>query len=86
MNRRATGTVFCLIAALLYSVKYISAAIFGSNITSWNAGLFNAMLEYMGNGLNYISLLSLITGIIYLVIAELSESPNFLQKLKKRMD
>jgi hypothetical protein len=35
----------CLIAALLYSVQYMSAAIFGSGVSSWNPDVFPNMLE-----------------------------------------
>ena len=70
MGRRFTGSVFCLISAILFSTKYISAAIFGSNVVSWNAELFGAMLEYVGATLNILSIISLIIGIAYLVAAE----------------
>lgn len=73
MSKRGTGVAFCFIAAFLFSMKYISAAIFGSNISSWNSDLFASMLEYVGNGLNAASVISLLIGIIYLVSAELGE-------------
>ncbi|WP_139209433.1 hypothetical protein [Paenibacillus sp. OK003] len=48
MSRRTTGTLLLVIAALLYSVRYLSAAIFGSGVTSWDSDLFQGMLNYIG--------------------------------------
>ncbi|MBD5089675.1 MAG: hypothetical protein HDT30_12860 [Clostridiales bacterium] len=73
MNKRGTGTIFCLIGSLLFSARYITAAIFMSNTTSWDATLFEASLEYQGNGLLIFSIISLIIGILYLVWAEIEE-------------
>lgn len=70
MSKRGAGVAFCFIAAFLFSMKYISAAIFGSNISSWNLYLFASMLEYVGNGLDTASVISLVIGIIYLVLEE----------------
>ena len=74
MNRRGAGVVFCLIAALLFSARYISAAIFGSGVLSWDSQLFHAMLEYTGNGLIIASAASLLIGIAYLIWAEIKEN------------
>lgn len=70
MNKRGAGICFCFIAALLFSAKYISAAIFGSGVSSWNSQLYGAMLSYIGKGLDIASVLALIAGIIYLFMAE----------------
>ncbi|OAB36671.1 hypothetical protein PMSD_10095 [Paenibacillus macquariensis subsp. defensor] len=74
MNRRAAGMIFISIGAFLYGIRYISAAIFGSNASSWNEYLFQAMLDYVGNGPLILSVLSFIIGIIYLIISEFGES------------
>ncbi len=71
MGRRATGLGFCGIAAFLFASRYISAAIYGSNQTSWNTDLFNGLLVYVGNSLLVLSILSLMVGIIYLVLGEI---------------
>ena len=71
MSRRATGTILLMISAILYSVRYLSAAIFGSGVSSWDQGLFNAMLEYVGDSPKNLSVLALIAGIIYLIWAEI---------------
>ena len=73
MGRRGTGVVFCLIAALLYSTRYVSAAIFGSGVVSWDKELFDGMLQYVGNSLTVLSVISLVVGIVYLVWAELQK-------------
>ncbi len=70
MGKRWTGTVFCLTAVILFSARYITAAIFMSNITSWDSELFSAGLEYQGLGLLIAAIVSLIVGIIYIVWAE----------------
>lgn len=71
MPRRITGTVLLGISALLYSTRYLSAAIFGSSLTTWNVKLFNAMLQSVGTELVTLSLMALIAGLAYLVWAEI---------------
>lgn len=73
MNKRGTGFGFCFIAAMLFLGRYLTAAIFGSGINSWNSKLFDAMLQYVGTDLFFISLIALIVGVIYLVRAEIEE-------------
>lgn len=76
MNKRGTGTIFCLIASLLFSARYITVAIFMSNTASWDNELFALGLEYQGNALLVFSIISLIIGITYLVWAEIDERKN----------
>lgn len=73
MNRRGTGAIFCFIGSLLFAARYITAAIFMSNVSSWDSLLFAAGLEYQGDGLLIFSVISLIIGAVYLVWAELEE-------------
>jgi len=73
MSRRGTGVLFCLIAALLFIARYISAAIYSSGISTWSAELFHDILGYVGGGLTICSAISLLVGIIYLVWAELNK-------------
>ncbi|MCE7792177.1 hypothetical protein K8O68_07030 [Salipaludibacillus sp. CUR1] len=70
MTRRGTGVAFIAISAFLISTKYISAAVFGSGVASWNEQLFNNMLEYVGNLLSNFSLLALVIGIGYIIWGE----------------
>jgi len=73
MTKRGTGVSFVAISAFLISIKYISAAIFGSGVSSWDEELFYAMLLYVGNTLSNLSLLSLFTGVIYILWGEYEE-------------
>lgn len=71
MSRRGAGIALIAIAAFLYSVHYLSAAIFGSGVVSWDSELFNLMLQYVGPNLNYAAVTALIAGIAYLIWGEL---------------
>ncbi len=70
MNKRGTGTILIVVAALLYCTKYLSAAIFASNSSSWGSDIFQNMLSYTGGDLGLFSLIALVAGIIYLVWEE----------------
>lgn len=75
MNRRKTGVILCFISSMLFSVKYISASIFGigaiSIVKTWNSALYQSFLDYTGKGLNYAVVICLLGGIFYLVFAEI---------------
>lgn len=66
MNNKGVGVIFCLISAILVSAKYISAAMFMSNVTSWDATLFKSGLEYVGPFLSIEAILAMIIGILFL--------------------
>ena len=66
MNNKGIGAIFCLISAILISAKYMSAAIFMSNVTSWDEDLFASGLEDVGPLLSTVSLMALIIGILFL--------------------
>jgi hypothetical protein len=66
MSKRGAGVVFCLISAILFSARYLSAAIFMSSVSSWNSELFQHALDYVGLPLLLFSIISLIVGILYL--------------------
>ena len=70
MSRRTTGTILLFISALLYATRYLSAAIFGSGISSWSQELFRAMLINVGKEPAVFSAISLIAGLAYLIWAE----------------
>lgn len=73
MNKRGAGVTFIAIAAFLISAKYISAAIFGSGVSSWDENLFREMSEYVGIPLNICSVLALLVGLAYIAWAEYEE-------------
>ncbi len=57
MNNKGIGAIFCLISAVLMSARYIAAAIFMSNVSSWDSSLFQAGLSYVGSPLKFQPLL-----------------------------
>ena len=66
MNNKGVGAVFCLIAAILMSARYITAAVFMSNVTGWDSNLFQSGLLYIGSPLKIASIASLAVGILFL--------------------
>ena len=66
MNNKGVGAVFCLISAVLTSARYIAAAAFMSNVTSWDSELFQAGLRYVGSPLKAGAIIALIAGICFL--------------------
>lgn len=73
MSRRTTGIVLIAIAACLYATVFLSAAIWGSGVASWNSELFSSLLDYVDQGLSTWSLVALVIGLVYLVWGELDE-------------
>jgi len=71
MSRRTTGASLIFVSAMLFATRYLSAAIFGSSITTWNRDLFHAMLDSVGRDLVKWSILAFVFGIVYLVWAEI---------------
>ena len=66
MNNKGVGAVFCLIAAILMSARYISAAVYMGNLSSWSSELFQSGLSYIGSPLMIASIVSLVAGIVFL--------------------
>ena len=66
MNNKGIGAIFCLISAILMATRYLAAAIFMSGVSSWDAGLFSAGLEYVGAPLKIVSIIALFVGIAFL--------------------
>jgi hypothetical protein len=73
MYRRITGVTFIAISALLYTARFIAAAIWGSGFSSWNAENFLGLLEYVDQGLTTWSIIALVIGLVYLVWGEVNE-------------
>ncbi|MGE7024344.1 hypothetical protein [Solibacillus cecembensis] len=73
MNKRGAGVIFIAIAAFLFASKYMSAAIFGSGVLSWDEPLFSAMLSYVGEPLSICSMIALILGVAYICWGEYEE-------------
>lgn len=73
MTRRAAGVGLLFIAAILFATRYFAAAIYGSSMTTWNADLYNGLLQYVGDLPWQLAGLAAILGIAYLIWAELGE-------------
>ena len=65
---------FCLISAILTSARYIAAAIFMSNVSSWDSTLFQAGLSYVGSPLKAAAIIALIAGVCFLGYGVFQES------------
>ncbi|NLE03379.1 MAG: hypothetical protein GX638_01065 [Crenarchaeota archaeon] len=70
MGKRFVGAIFCLISAILFASRYIATAIFLSSATAYDKELFEGVLENVGTNLLWLSIISLIVGIVYLIWAE----------------
>ena len=66
MNNKGVGVTFCLISEILVSTKYISVAMFMSNLATKDASLFKKGLEYVGPLLSIETILAMIIGILFL--------------------
>ncbi len=73
MNNKSIGAIFCLISAVLTSARYIAAATFMSNVSSWDSSLFQAGLSYVGSPLKITAVIALIAGICFLVYGVLQD-------------
>lgn len=73
LTRRGVGLGFIAIAAFLYSVRFVCAAIFGSGASSWDAEFFRALYAYVGSGLTTAAVVALVAGIAFIVFGELTE-------------
>lgn len=65
MNNKGVGVTFCLIFAILVSTKYISVAMFMSNLATKDASLFKKGLEYVGPFLSIEAILAMIIGFCF---------------------
>lgn len=86
MSRRTTGVIFICVSAFLYGIKYLSAAIFSSNITTWSSDLFHEMLTYVGNGPVIGSWFALVAGLGYLIASEFeNQIKTGMKKIKENL-
>jgi hypothetical protein len=70
MKRRTTGCVFVAIAAFLYAVRFLAAAIYVSNMQSHGPDIFQLSMSYVGSDLHLWAFAALIMGVVYLVLDE----------------
>jgi hypothetical protein len=69
MSRRSTGTIFIFTSAFLYGIRYLSAALLGSESFNGTEEMFNVLLTSVGTRLVFLSTLTLIVGIVYLMLS-----------------
>ena len=68
MSNKGVGAIFCLIASILMGVRYLTAAIFMSGISTWSPELFASGLAYCGPVLLYLAIVAAVIGVCFLVI------------------
>ncbi|MCM3271677.1 hypothetical protein [Paenibacillus elgii] len=73
MSRRTAGVILLAISAFLTGVKYLTASIYSTSSpgTVYGADSFKQWLDYVGGNLTTYSIITLIVGIIYLILAEI---------------
>ncbi len=73
MSKRGVGAVFCLISAILYSARFISAASYYSGTSGpWSSEQFQTFLSYVGPPWGMIWL-SFLIGVAYLLWGEIED-------------
>lgn len=72
MDKRSTANTFILVAALFYSVRYITIALLCGNDPAL-VMRFHEMLERIGSPLLRLSIISFVIGMVYLFLVESSK-------------
>jgi len=63
------GATLLAIAAFLYAMRYIAAALFmGPGLTNWDYSLFEAAYGYVGDGLTNWAVIALVASLICLTV------------------
>ena len=73
MNNKITGSIFCLIAAILLGARYVAAAIFMSNTPTWSADIFASALAYVGPVLLIAAIAACVVGLGFLAAGILKD-------------
>lgn len=72
-GKRVAGAILLLTSAIAFLSKYFVAAIYGSNVASWDAASFQAMLSYIKGPYNIIGIVALLGGIAFFISAAIQE-------------
>jgi hypothetical protein len=67
MNKQIIGSIFLLMTTILYSTKYITAAIAGADNGTWVEEDFIRYLSYTPSIFNVFIFFTMLIGIIYFV-------------------
>ncbi|WP_426453890.1 hypothetical protein ACP26L_15805 [Paenibacillus sp. S-38] len=70
MNRRGAGIAFIFFAVVLTGIRYLSAALFANG---FGAQMFSTSLEYSSGHLKGYSIICLVIGVLFLIVAEIDE-------------
>jgi hypothetical protein len=70
MSRRTTGVTLVGIAAFLFAIRYLAAALYAPDIGPWGEEEFARYLSYVGRRPWQLAGITLVIGIGYLVWAE----------------
>ena len=73
MNFKGVGAIFCLIAAILAGIYYVSAAILASVSVTISAEIFDVALLSVGPALLTVSIVALAIGVCFLVLGFLKD-------------
>ncbi len=74
MNNKGVGSIFCLIAAILFGARYITAGLLMSNSPTQSADLFSYALGYIGSPLVIASIVALVIGVCFLVLGFIKDA------------
>ena len=74
MNNKGVGSIFCLIAAILFGARYITGGLVVSNYASISDQLFSKALEYIGSPLLIASIVALVIGVCFLVLGFIKDA------------
>lgn len=73
MNKKGVGAIFCLISAILFAARSLTAATYFSSTPSWSGEDFQRALEYIGPGLLIASIVALVLGACFLIFGLLTD-------------
>ncbi len=68
MNNKGVGAIFCLIAAILFGVRYVAAAIYASSAATISAEIFGVALTSVGPALLIAAVAALVIGVCFLAL------------------
>ena len=73
MNNKGVGSIFCLIAAILFGARYIAAGLCMSSSATISAEIFDVALLSVGPALLTVSIGALAIGVCFLVLGFLKD-------------
>lgn len=68
MNNKGVGTIFCLISAIMYGLRYVIAGMMLTNSPTQGDTIFQDHLAYVGSWPLIISIVALVVGVFFLLL------------------